>query len=202
MRQVFTGFVTVVILVAAVACSGNGVSKSVKVNEAYDNIMTRTSIRSYTSQTISKDTITLLLKAGMASPTAVNKQPWKFVAITDRVMLDSIAKAFPYARFAKQAPLIIVPCGDNMNMLPGDMAQLWIQDLSAATENILLAANSLGLGAVWCMCYPNYQLINSLRDIAQLPSSLTPLCLVVIGHPAQNPDPKNKWKEENVLWRE
>ena len=91
MRQVFTSFVAVVIFVVAVACSGNGVLKSVNVNEAYDNIMTRTSIRSYTSETISKDTITLLLKAGMASPTAVNKQPWKFVAITDRVMLDSIA---------------------------------------------------------------------------------------------------------------
>lgn len=202
MKRVKNLLVIVSIIIAAVACNGNGANSSSNVNEAYDNIMTRTSVRSYTSQTVSKDTIALLLKAGMASPTAVNKQPWKFVAITDRVMLDSIAKAFPYARFASKAPLVIVPCGDHMNMLPGDMAQLWIQDLSAATENILLAANSLGLGAVWCMCYPNYQLVNSLRDIAKLPSSLTPLCLVVIGYPDYEPQPKDKWKEENILWRE
>ena len=201
MKRVVYGLVAVAIFVGMVACNGKG-SNTVNVNEAYNNIMTRTSVRNYTSEPISKDTINLLLRAGMASPTAVNKQPWKFVAITNKTMLDSIAKAFPYARFASKAPLVIVPCGDHMNMLPGDMAQLWIQVLSAATENILLAANSLGLGAVWCMCYPNYQLINSLRDIAQLPSSLTPLCLVVIGHPADEPHPKDKWKEENILWRE
>ena len=113
-----------------------------------ENIMTRTSIRNYTNQKVSADTIETLLRAGMAAPTAVNKQPWHFVVVIDQEKLEALATANPNAGMAKKAPLAIVVCGDMKKTLEGGGRAFWIQDCSAATENILLAAHALGLGAV------------------------------------------------------
>lgn len=113
-----------------------------------ENIMTRTSIRNYTNQKVSADTIETLLRAGMAAPTAVNKQPWHFVVVIDQEKLEGLATANPNAGMAKKAPLAIVVCGDMKKTLEGGGRAFWIQDCSAATENILLAAHALGLGAV------------------------------------------------------
>ena len=116
-------------------------------NAAIENIMTRTSIRAFTGQSVSSDTVEMLLRAGMAAPTAVNLQPWHFVAVTDRAKLDEMRQANPHAKMLEQAPLAIVVCGDMNKAMEGPGRDFWIQDCSAATENILLAAHALGLGA-------------------------------------------------------
>ncbi len=167
-----------------------------------DNIMTRTSVRAYTNETIGKDTIEALVRAGMAAPTAVNAQPWHFVAVTNRAKLDSLAEVNPNGRMLKQAPLIIVVCGDMTKTLDGPGREFWIQDCSAATENILLAAHAYGLGAVWTAAYPIQDRVSELQRILELAPEKTPLCAIIIGHPAESPEPKDKWKAENYTFIE
>lgn len=167
-----------------------------------DNIMTRTSIRAYTDKAVSNDTIELLLRAGMAAPTAVNKQPWHFVAITDKEKLTGIATANPNAGMAAQAPLVIVVCGNLDKALEGPAQAYWIQDCSAATENILLAAHGLGLGAVWTGLHPSEKRVQAVSELLKLPETIVPLCAIVIGYPAEHPQPKDKWKPENVSYNE
>ncbi len=118
-------------------------------------IATRTSVRQYQpDRAIPQDTVELLLRAAMAAPTAVNKQPWVFVVLDQREVLDSLVDALPYARMLTHAPLAIVTCGDMSKTVENDGKDFWVQDVSAATENLLLAANALGLGAVWSDVYP------------------------------------------------
>ncbi len=167
-----------------------------------ENIMTRTSIRQYTDQAISADTIETLLRAGMAAPTAVNKQPWHFVAVTDKDKLAQLATANPNAGMTAKAPLAIVVCGDMQKTLEGQGRAFWIQDCSAATENILLAAHALGLGGVWTGLYPNDERVAAVREIMKAPEYIVPLCTIVLGYPAEQPTPKDKWKPENVSYNE
>ena len=126
-------------------------AQSVCENEVINNIMTRTSIRQYTNEPVSKADIETMLRAGMAAPTAVNKQPWHFVAVTNKEKLAELAGR---RGMIKQAGVAIVVCGNLDKAMQGKAQEYWIQDCSAATENILLAAKALGLGAVWTGCYP------------------------------------------------
>ena len=167
-----------------------------------ENIMTRTSVRDYTDQTISADTIEMLLRAGMAAPTAVNKQPWHFVVVNGREKLDQLAQTNPYAKMLEKAPLAIVVCGDMSKALEGETRAFWIQDCSAATENILLAAHALGLGAVWTGLYPDEERVDAVSEVLKLTDNFIPLCTIVIGYPAEQPQPKDKWKPENVSYNE
>ena len=114
-----------------------------------NNILQRTSVRSYEDRPVEKEKIEKLLRAGMAAPTAVNKQPWHFIVVTDKDQLQNLAEANPNAGMAAKAPLAIVVCGDMNKALEGDAREFWVQDCSAATENILLAATGMGLGSVW-----------------------------------------------------
>lgn len=198
-------FIAAVAVMTLAVCSSNTVAEkgsNPETNAALENIMTRTSVRSYTQQTISADTIEFLLKAGMAAPTAVNAQPWHFVAINDRAKLDELAGTNRYASMLKQAPLAIVVCGDMNKALDGSNREYWIQDCSAATENILLAANALGLGAVWTGVYPTEERVKAVSQVLKLPESIIPLCTIVIGHPSGPQQPKDKWKPENVSFNE
>lgn len=170
-------------------------------NPAIENILTRTSVRQYEAgRTISRDTVETLLRAAMAAPTAVNKQPWAFVAIDDRAALDSLAEVLPYARMLTQAPLAIVACGDLNKTIDGEDAArgFWIQDVSAATENLLLAAHALGLGAVWTGVYPDDERVKAVQQRLGMPANVIPLAVVPIGYPAGQQVPKDKWKPENI----
>jgi nitroreductase len=169
-------------------------------NEAIKNIMTRTSIRKYTDQPVSKADIETLLRAGMAAPTAVNKQPWHFVAVTDKAKLKELSGG--RGGMLEQCALAIVVCGNMEKTMQGKGQEFWIQDCSAATENILLAANALGLGAVWTGGYPMEERVASISKALKLPETIIPLCTIVIGHPAERPTPKDKWKPENVSYNE
>ena len=169
-------------------------------NEAIKNIMTRTSIRKYTDQPVSKADIETLLRAGMAAPTAVNRQPWHFVVVTDKAKLKELSGG--RGGMLEQCALAIVVCGNMEKTMQGKGQEFWIQDCSAATENILLAANALGLGAVWTGGYPMEERVASISKALKLPETIIPLCTIVIGHPAESPTPKDKWKPENVSYNE
>ena len=203
MKKILSAFAA---LVALTACnSREQKAETAATNDGkaiVENIMTRTSIRQYTDQTISADTIETLLRAGMAAPTAVNKQPWHFVVVTDREKLNGLAVANPNAGMAQKAPLSIVVCGDMKKALEGPARAFWVQDCSAATENILLAAHGLGLGAVWTGLYPNEERAKAVAELLKLPETIIPLCAIVIGHPAEQPEPKDKWLPENVSYNE
>ena len=185
------------------ACNGqNEVKNESNDNGMLETIMTRTSIRQYTDQPVEKEKIEAMLRAGMAAPTAVNAQPWHFVVVSDKAKLGELAAANPHAGMLKSAPLAIVVCGDMTKALEGKGRQFWIQDCSAATENILLAAHAQGLGAVWTALYPMEERIQPVSEALKLPDTLIPLCTVVIGYPAEQPEPKDKWKPENVSYNE
>lgn len=168
-------------------------------NEAIENIMTRTSVRQYDSaRTISSDTVEILLRAAMSAPTAVNKQPWQFVVLDTREAIDSLTQYLPYAKMLEKAPLAIVPCGDLSLAIEGEGETYWIQDVSAATENLLLAAHALGLGAVWTGVYPIQERVAGVQKALMLPDSIIPLAVVPIGYPKGEQAPKDKWKPEKV----
>lgn len=165
------------------------------------NIATRTSIRSFTNDPVDDETITKILKAGMAAPTAINSQPWVFYVIKDREVMNKLADLYPNAKMAKTAAALIVPCGNREKFLKGTAEGFWIQDLSAATQNILLAAHSLGLGAVWTGVYPDLKKVGSISRMLGISPAHTPLCVIPIGYPAEHPQPKDKWKPENVIYK-
>ncbi len=165
---------------------------------ALEAIATRTSVRAYTDQPVAPEIVEQILRAGMAAPTAVNKQPWAFVVVDSKETLQQLADSLPYAKMLKTAPLAIVVCGDMSKALEGTGRDYWIQDASAATENILLAAHALGLGAVWTGGYPSMDRVNSVKAVLELPSHIIPLCVIPMGYPAETPTPKDKWKPENV----
>lgn len=162
------------------------------------NIMTRTSVRQYTDRQISADTLETLLKAGMAAPTAVNKQPWAFVVTTGRDALDSLATLQPRLQTAAAA---ITVCGDMTRAIEGEGRDFWVQDCSAATENILLAAHALGLGAVWTGVYPIAERVDNVSRALALPDSVVPMCIIAVGYPVADQEPKDKWDPSKVHYQ-
>lgn len=162
------------------------------------NIMTRTSVRQYTDRQISADTLETLLKAGMAAPTAVNKQPWAFVVTTGRDALDSLATLQPRLKTAAAA---ITVCGDMARAIEGEGRDFWVQDCSAATENILLAAHALGLGAVWTGVYPIAERVDNVSHALALPDSVVPMCIIAVGYPVADQEPKDKWDPSKVHYQ-
>ena len=175
--------------------------QSVNAEQAVlDNIATRTSVRDYEARPVEKEKIEKMLRAAMAAPTAMNKQPWHFVVVDQRNVLDALAGANPYAKMLKKAPLAIVVCGNTDKMIEGGGRDFWIQDASAATENLLLAAHAMGLGAVWTGAYPSEERCISISKVLSLSDNLIPLNMIVVGYPAEQPQPKQKFKEENISY--
>ena len=162
-------------------------------NAVVKNILNRKSVRQYTAQDIAKENIDTIIKAGMAAPSAVNLQPWEIVLITNKKILNELSKKHPYASFTKNASVAIVVCG-NSEISP----DYWVQDCSAVTENILLATESLGLGAVWCGVYPNQDRISAVQQILKLPKHIVPLNLIPIGYPKGENLPKQKYNPSKI----
>lgn len=176
--------------------------QSVNAEQAVlDNIATRTSVRDYEARPVEKEKIEKMLRAAMAAPTAMNKQPWHFVVVDQRNVLDALAGTNPYAKMLKKAPLAIVVCGNTDKMIEGGGRDFWIQDASAATENLLLAAHAMGLGAVWTGAYPSEERCISISKVLSLSDNLVPLNMIVVGYPAEHPQPKQKFKEENISYK-
>jgi len=150
--------------------------------EAMEAIFSRRSIRKYTVQPVPEALIEQLLRAGMAAPSAANEQAWQFMVITERAILDQIPSLHPYAQMVKQAPLAILICGDPQAEKVRGMAVL---DCAAATENILVAAQALGLGAVWLGVYQDPERAAGLRRLLGMPAHLVPVALLSVGYPAE-----------------
>lgn len=170
-------------------------------NEILEVIHQRKSVRHFTDQSVSKEQIETLLRAGMAAPTAVNRQPWVFYVIRQREVLDTLSQQLPYAKMLKQAPAAIVVCGDMEKAGNLKDKGYWVQDCAAATQNILLAAESLGLGAVWTASYPYDDRTKAVIKALDLPQNHIPLNVIPIGYPTGEDQPKNKWKPENIIWQ-
>ena len=164
-----------------------------------ENILTRTSDRMFDpSKEVSEDDLNTILHAAMAAPTAVNRQPWQFVVVTNREMLDSMAAALPYCHMATAA---IVVCGYKERFLEGTDDHLWVQDLSAASENILLASHALGLGSVWTCLYPHTDRMGSVSEILSLPEDFIPFNVIPIGYTTRTHSPIDKWNPAAVIYR-
>ena len=162
--------------------------------EALEAIMTRRSIRKYSDKPVSDETVTKLLEAAMAAPSAHNRQPWHFIVIRDRVTMNKIPEYHQYSKMLTQAAVCIVVCGDNTVQ----ETDFWIHDCSAATENILIATNALGLGAVWLGVHPSKQLIEDTRNLLGIPSHVTPLGIVSVGYPEEQKPPRENYNPERV----
>ncbi|MCZ7664793.1 MAG: nitroreductase family protein [Thermoleophilia bacterium] len=165
---------------------------------AYDLLLSRRSIRRYEDRLVPDELVTRLLEAAMAAPSASNEQPWHFVVISRRELLDELSERHPYAGMLREAPLCIVPCGD-LDLVPeGVSGEYWVQDVAAATQNLLLAATALGLGTVWCGVHPRPERVDMVREVLGIPSRIVPLCLVPVGYPAEQKPPRTQFDPARV----
>jgi nitroreductase len=158
-------------------------------------------VRNFTDQPVTKQQIETLLRAGMAAPSAVNRQPWVFYVVTLRKTLDALSEQLPYAKMLTQAQAAIVVCGDMEKAGNLKDKGYWVQDCAAATENILLAAESMGLGAVWTASYPYDDRTKVVIKELNLPENHIPLNVIPIGYPTGEDVPKNKWNADNIIWK-
>lgn len=171
-----------------------------KAEAAIDVIMTRSSVRAYTDQAVEKEKVEQMLKAAMAAPTGNNKQPWAFVVVDQRELLDELGSFKSAAAMLTRAPLAVVICGDMTKAATASCPEYWIQDCSAATENLLLAAHALDLGAVWVGVYPTASSVEAVTKTLSLPENLVPLNIISIGYPLGEGKPKDKWNPEAVFY--
>ena len=178
----------------------NGSKNAEAPMSVIDAIMTRTCIRRFTDQPVDQSLVDQLLRAGMAAPSAMNRQPWHFVVINSRDVLDRIAESSQQPEILHQAEVAIVVCGNLQKTLEGQVADYWVDDTSAASQNILLAAHALSLGAVWMGGYPNKVRYMSLQSVLGLPEHIVPLNLIAIGYPAEHKAPKDKYSPANVSY--
>jgi nitroreductase len=159
------------------------------------SIFNRRSIRKYTSQPVTDSQIQQMLKAAMAAPSAGNEQPWEFVVLRDRTILNAIPKFHPYSLMLYEASVAILVCGD---MGREKYSGYWVQDCAAATENMLLAAVELGLGAVWLGVYPTEERVTALRKLLHIPETAVPFSLVSIGYPAEQQNPSDRFDTSRI----
>jgi nitroreductase len=163
--------------------------------EALECLLSRRSIRKYSTDKIAKDIVSDLLKAGFAAPSAGNQQPWHFIVIEDRKVLNAIPEYHENAQMLKNAPLAIVICGDpRLEKYKG----YWVQDCSAATQNILLAAHAKGLGAVWLGIYPRGNRVSKTKSLLELPDEILPLAIIALGYPAEIKEPSARWDDQKI----
>lgn len=165
-----------------------------------DVIHERTSIREYTKRKVSREDLETILRAGMAAPSAMNKQPWQFMVIEDPEVLAKIGDQLATSKMVREAPVAILVCGDLQKAGEGWLEQYWIQDCSAASQNILLAITELGLGGVWTSIYPAESRLSFITGLLDLPEHIIPLNVIPLGYPAKPVPPKDKWKPGNVHW--
>jgi nitroreductase len=167
--------------------------------DVLEAIYTRKSIRRFTGQTISDEDMKLLLKAGCSAPSAHNRQPWHFVIVKNPKALESIAGFHPYAKMLPQAGCGIIICGDEEKQ--GTTGFL-IEDCSAAIENVLLAAHGIGLGAVWCGLYPVPKLTQAVSKLLNLPETIIPVGMVVVGYKAEEKEAVDRFDESKVHYEQ
>ena len=193
------GIISIILLVIVIIEAGIIFCTVSNSKSAIDIIKERKSVRHFVEnkQVQDKD-IKIMLDAAMAAPSAANKQPWEFIVIKNRETLDKVAMDLPFGKFLKFAPLAIIVAGNMNRTLPDIERDYWVQDASAATENLLLAAEALGLGAVWTGVYPVPERVEALSKTLSLPENIIPLNVVIIGYPTGVDKAKNKYNEQYI----
>lgn len=155
-------------------------------------VFSRRSIRQYRPEPIAEADLQSLLQAGMAAPSASNRKPWHFVLVTDRAKLQALADTHPYGKMLSQAGAGIAVCGDPA------ISEWWVQDCSAATENILVAAVGLGLGTVWLGCHNRPEREQAVRKVLGIPETIGVLSMISVGHPAEEKEPRTQYDPARV----
>jgi nitroreductase len=151
----------------------------------------RRSVRRFQNKPLSPETLDTLMKAAMAAPSGNNAQPWEFAVVQDPGLKEALSTVHPWVYMAKEAPAAVVVLGDQGS-------EWWEHDCAAATENLLLAAANLGLGAVWCGIKEHQE--EAVRKILGAPPQLGVLAIIPIGHPAESPPPNTKYQKNKVHW--
>jgi nitroreductase len=157
-----------------------------------DLIMKRRSIRKYTPEPVIDEHVRALLEAAMAAPTADNLQPWQFVVVRKPELRQKLAKTHPWAGACGGAPVVFVILGDET------ISEHWVEDASAAMENLLLEVVALNLGSVWLGVYPNRGQESHVRKALGIPDHLRVLALAPVGHPAETKPPHSKYQEGKI----
>jgi nitroreductase len=171
--------------------------KTDSIPDAITVMHNRKSVRNFTGESVTSEQLDILLRAGMCAPTAVNMQPWAFVVVTNRNTLDSLADGLPFAKMLYKAGAAIIVCAIPEKAYD-KRTEYAIIDCSLASENILLAAEAIGLGAVWTAAYPYVDRAGYVRKVLNIPQDIIPLNVIPIGHPTGEDQPKDKFKPENI----
>lgn len=158
-------------------------------------IFNRQSIRKFTDEPVKDEDIKTILRAAMQAPSAGNQQPWDFIVIKNQETMNKILEISPYATPLKQAQVAIVVCGDEEKER---FKGYWVQDCSAAIQNMLIQSTFMGLGSVWLGIYPEQDRVDGLRSILNIPESVTPLSIVALGHPGEERRIEDRYKEERI----
>ena len=167
------------------------------MNPKLSYMFSRRSVRSYKPLDVEENLVRDLLEAAMAAPSAVAKDPWEFVVVRDRGMLARIAEGLPNGKMLADAPIGVVVCGDIRRAHDGWLSYL-LQDCSAAIENLLLAANTLGLGACWLGVHPREERVAHIRSLLSVPDEVIPVAAIAIGWPAESHEPRTRYREAAV----
>ena len=162
-----------------------------------ENIMSRKSVRKFLDEPVPNDVLESVLKAGMAAPSAMNRQPWAIEVVNDKEILNGLSAMLPYGRL-ETAPVAIIVCGDMSKTLEGDARDFWVVDCSMMAENILLAAHAHGLGAVFTGAWPTKERGDKVKEYLGMPENYEVLGVIPMGYPAENPEPKDKWNPDAV----
>lgn len=160
-----------------------------------DAILARRSIRKYKEQEVSDEQVKAILQAGMAAPSAGNAQPWQFIVFRDKITMEAVTGFHPYAKMLPEASVAILVCGDlSLEKFPG----FWVQDCSAAIQNMLLKITELGLGAVWLGLYPLEDRVKGAQELFGIPENVKPLCIIPIGYPDEEKEPIDRFTADRV----
>lgn len=192
--------ITFICLMAALLLAGSVSAKEPEIQkDTISVIHSRKSVKSFTGASVSTESLDKIIRAGMAAPTAVNKQPWSFVVVTDRKKLDALAAGLPNARGIDKAGAAIIVCAEpeKANLHSKDFA---IIDSSLASENILLATEAMGLGGHWTASYPYEDKMKHVRTVLGIPANVIPLNVILVGVPTGADKPKDKYQKDKIHW--
>jgi len=190
-------------LLFAIGCIANDNKRleNIDANEALKTIFERKSVRNFVpNKHIPKETLELIIKAGMAAPTGRNIQPWEFIVIEDKEVMKALSEALPYAKMLENTSAAIIVCGYPEDSKHERASRLWMLDCSNASQNILLAVESLGLGAVWTAGCPYEERIAAIKAAVNMPDELIPLNVIPIVYPTGEDKPNNKYVPNRVHW--
>lgn len=191
-KYILFGLITIC-SITFMSCSQKNEKQITKKEAALSAIYNRKSVRSFIKdRPVSDEDVQALIKAGMSAPSGKDTRPWEFVIINDRAILDKMAEELPTTKMLSQAPMAIVVCGDTIR------SSYWYLDCSAATENILLAAEAMELGGVWTAAYPYRDRMATVIKHTNMPAQVLPLAVIPIGYPMGNHSVKDKYDEKKI----